>query len=170
MFLNPAFGSGFCKSARWFAKSRGRVQRHPDYLCQAIAVLEAAGHTCYFIDGAAKDISFKETRTQIKEFKPDMVVIQASTPSIYSDLKYARLCKKIINDIKKYKLEKPEDIWSLSEMLLKREKEMDQIYDYRYSQLIMVFAILIKRGFLSIKDLKGLSEDKLDQIEKLRNL
>ena len=86
------------------------------------------------------------------------------------NLAYQRECKKIINDIKKYRLEKPEDIWSLSEMLNKREKEIDQIYDYRYSQLIMVFAILIKRGFLSTKDLKGLSEDKLDKIEKLRNL
>ena len=86
------------------------------------------------------------------------------------DLAYQRECKKIINDRRKYKLEQPEDIWSLSEMLLKREKEMDQIYDYRYSQLIMVFAILIKRDFLSIKDLVGLSEDKLEQIEKLRSL
>jgi hypothetical protein len=55
--------------------------------------------------------------------------------------------KKIINDIKKYKLEQPEDIWSLSEMLKEHEKEINQIYDYRYSQLVMVFAILIKRGF-----------------------
>jgi hypothetical protein len=86
------------------------------------------------------------------------------------DLAYQRECKKIINDIKKYKLEQPEDIWSLSEMLNEREKEINQIYDYRYSQLIMVFAILIKRGFLSIKDLVGLSEDKLEHIEKLRNL
>ena len=86
------------------------------------------------------------------------------------ELAYQRECKKIINDIKKYKLEKPEDIWSLSEMLHKQEKEIEQIYDYKYSQLIMVFAILIKRGFLSIKNLKGLSEDKLGQIEKLRNL
>jgi len=86
------------------------------------------------------------------------------------DLAYQRECKKIIDDIKKHKLKKPEDIWTLSEMLLKREKEIDQIYDYRYSQLIMVFAILIKRGFLSFKDLDGLSEDKLKQIEKIRNL
>jgi hypothetical protein len=80
---------------------------------------------------------------------------------------YQRESEKIIEEIKNYKLEKPEDIWSLSEMLNKREKEIEQIYDYRYSQLIMVFAILIKRGFLSIKDLAGLSDDKLDHIKKL---
>ncbi len=86
------------------------------------------------------------------------------------DKAYQRESKKIIEEIKKYKLEKPEDIWSLSEMLNKREKEIDQIYDYRYSQLVMVFAILIKRGFLSIDELKGLSDDKLERIKKIKNL
>lgn len=83
---------------------------------------------------------------------------------------YRRESEKIIKEIKNYKLEEPEDIWSLSNMLNKREKEIDQIYDYRYSQLVMVFAILIKRGFLSIEELEGLSEDKLDRITKIINL
>ncbi len=96
LFLNPAFGHGFCKSARWFAKSRGRVQRHPDYLCQAIAVLEEAGQECRFIDGAAKDMSLEETRAEVEAFPPEMVVIQATTPSIYADLGYARMCKETL--------------------------------------------------------------------------
>jgi len=96
MFLNPAFGRGFCKSARWFAKSRGRVQRHPDYLCTAIAVLEREGHNCRFVDGAAKELSIDETKAEIQAFKPDMVVIQATTPSIYSDIEYARMCKETL--------------------------------------------------------------------------
>lgn len=83
---------------------------------------------------------------------------------------YQRESKKIIKEIKNYKLEEPEDIWSLSEMLKEREKEINQIYDYRYSQLVMVFAILIKRGFLSIKELEGLSEEKIDQIKKIMSL
>jgi len=98
LFLNPAFGHGFCKSARWFAKSRGRVQRHPDYLCQAIAVLEEAGHGCRFIDGAARELSLEETRSEVVAFRPEMVVIQATTPSIYSDLAYARMCKETVGD------------------------------------------------------------------------
>ena len=38
------------------------------------------------------------------------------------DKAYQRESKKIIEEIKKYKLEQPEDIWSLSEMLKEREK------------------------------------------------
>ena len=86
------------------------------------------------------------------------------------DQAYQRESKKIIKEIKEYKLEQAEDIWSLSEMLNKQEKEINQIYDYRYSQLVMVFGILMKRGFLSIDELKGLSEDKLEQIKKIKDL
>ena len=42
--LNPMFGVDFTKSARWFARSRGRVQRHPDYLAYMAGTVEAAGH------------------------------------------------------------------------------------------------------------------------------
>lgn len=96
LFLNPAYGRQFCKSARWFAKSRGRVQRHPDYLCIAIAVLEKAGHKCKFIDGAAKEISFSDTTNIVKEYRPEAVVIQGTTPSIYSDINYAKMCKDVL--------------------------------------------------------------------------
>lgn len=95
LVLNPAYGEKFCKSARWFAKSRGRVQRHPDFLCTAIAVLEEAGHHCFFVDGAARDVSLEATKEIVKDFKPEMVVIQATTPSIYSDIEYARICKRV---------------------------------------------------------------------------
>ena len=94
LILNPAFGPNFVKSARWFARSRGRVQRHPDYLAQATAVLEQGGHECSLIDGAAKNMTFGETENVVKGFNPDLVVIQASTPSIDSDITYASMCKQ----------------------------------------------------------------------------
>lgn len=93
LLLNPAYGKDFVKSARWFARSRGRVQRHPDYLCQATAVLEEDGHDCLLIDGAALNLDLGNTRDAIDQFQPDMVVIQATTPSIDSDIDHAAVCK-----------------------------------------------------------------------------
>jgi radical SAM superfamily enzyme YgiQ (UPF0313 family) len=72
------------------------VQRHPDYLCQAVAVLEEAGHSCMFVDGAAQNLGVGETRAIAGEFRPDMVVIQATTPSVYSDIQYAAMCKNVL--------------------------------------------------------------------------
>jgi len=94
LFLNPSYGKGFCKTARWFARSRARELRHPDYICTAIAVLENDGHVCKFIDGSARDISFEETRAIFRDFRPGMAVINTTTPSIDSDIEYARMCKE----------------------------------------------------------------------------
>lgn len=86
------------------------------------------------------------------------------------DKAYQRENKTLIKEIKEYKLEHPEDIWSLGKMLQEREKEINNIYDYRYSQLTIVFGILIKRGLLSIDELNGLSNDKLEQIKKITSI
>ena len=98
LFLNPAYGKGFVKSARSFGRAKGRVQRHPDYLCQATAVLEQAGHTCMLVDGAAHDLDMRDTGSIIEDFRPNMVVIQATTPSIYSDISYAKMCKDTLGE------------------------------------------------------------------------
>lgn len=92
--LNPMFGKDFTKSARWFARSRGRVQRHPDYLAYCAAVVEKAGHELLFVDNQAKNLPSEAFVPELKRFKPDMVVCQTSTPSIYSDIESARLFKE----------------------------------------------------------------------------
>ena len=43
-------------------------------------------------------MSLEKTRAEVETFRPEMVVIQAATPSIYSDLGYARICKEILDD------------------------------------------------------------------------
>jgi radical SAM superfamily enzyme YgiQ (UPF0313 family) len=91
--LNPMFGKDFTKSARWFARSRGRVQRHPDYLAYGAAVVEEAGHDILFVDNQAKNLSSEEFLPDLKKWKPDLVVCQTSTPSIYADIESARLFK-----------------------------------------------------------------------------
>jgi radical SAM superfamily enzyme YgiQ (UPF0313 family) len=92
--VNPAFGDGFVKTARWFAKSRGRVQRHPDYLARATAVLEEAGHECVFLDAAAKDLPVTDVEERIRAFRPDLTVVYATTPSIACDLDHTKMAKE----------------------------------------------------------------------------
>jgi radical SAM superfamily enzyme YgiQ (UPF0313 family) len=93
-FLNPMFAKDFTKSARWFAKSRGRVQRHPDYLCTAAAAVEQAGHEIFFLDAQAKNMPTAAFLPRLREFKPDLIVTQTTTPSIDADVESARLCKE----------------------------------------------------------------------------
>ncbi len=64
------------------------------------------------------------------------------------------------------KLEKAADVWSLHDFLSKRRKDIDRKYDYRYSQLLNIFTILISQEYISESDLLGLSEDKLTIIQR----
>lgn len=93
--LNPSFGDNFVRVARWSAKSRGRVQRHPEYLLTAVQVLIDAGHDVTYVEAAARNFTPQQSYDIIQEFKPDVLVIHATTPSIYSDLEQAKEIKKL---------------------------------------------------------------------------
>ena len=60
----------------------------------------------------------------------------------------------------------PEEMWFVEEFLRQRRRELDQTFDYRYSQLPMVFARVILLGHLDERWLTGLSPDKLEEIGK----
>jgi hypothetical protein len=67
-------------------------------------------------------------------------------------------------------IKEPADIWRLQDFLNKKAKEIENKYDYRYSVLILVFAKLIKDGWLKVEDLKGLGQEKIDRITAILNL
>ncbi len=92
--LNPSFGENFVRVARWAAKSRGRVQRHPEYLLTAAQILIDQGHEVCFIEAAARNFSPTETLAACEEAAPQLIVIHATTPSIYSDIELARQLKE----------------------------------------------------------------------------
>jgi Photoprotection regulator fluorescence recovery protein len=64
----------------------------------------------------------------------------------------------------------PDDIWALHDLLSEKREEINRKYDYRYSQLIYVFARLLKEKWLIKSDLEGLKEDKLIAILQLREI
>ncbi len=62
----------------------------------------------------------------------------------------------------------PEEMWAIRDYLTKRQHEITQKYnDYRYSQLILVFARLVREGRIQMGQLGGLSEDKLTYIRRI---
>ena len=65
------------------------------------------------------------------------------------------------------RIEQPSDLWELELYLTERRKEIDRLYDYRYSVLPMVFAVLIQKGRLREEDLQGLADEKLEYIRRL---
>jgi hypothetical protein len=59
----------------------------------------------------------------------------------------------------------PSDIWRVHDYLSERRRTVDQIYDYRYSVLLLVFARLLRDGWLTEADLAGLHKEKIASIK-----
>jgi hypothetical protein len=60
----------------------------------------------------------------------------------------------------------PSDMWDVEDYLHQRRREIDDLLDYRYSQLVFVFGRLIHEGYLDEAQLAGLSEDKIAGIRR----
>jgi hypothetical protein len=61
----------------------------------------------------------------------------------------------------------PDEIWAVEDYLRRQRLKIDETFDYRYSQLPLVFARLIREGHLDEARLNGLSEEKLEIIRDI---
>jgi DNA-binding MarR family transcriptional regulator len=58
----------------------------------------------------------------------------------------------------------PSEMWEIENYLRQQRQEIDELFDYRYSQLPLVLARLIREAHLDESLLAGLSEEKLEII------
>jgi hypothetical protein len=56
----------------------------------------------------------------------------------------------------------PSEMWEIEDYLRQQRREIDETFDYRYSQLPLVFARLIREGHLDESRLAGLSRKARD--------
>ncbi|KPK99240.1 MAG: radical SAM protein [Omnitrophica WOR_2 bacterium SM23_72] len=94
LIINEPFVKDFCRTQRWAARTRGRVLRAPDWLAYATAVLERGGHDARLLDMVAEQQRKEDMKLIVKKEKPDFVVLDSTTPSIYSDIECACLIKQ----------------------------------------------------------------------------
>lgn len=93
LVINEPYVKGFNRTQRWAARTRGRVLRPPDWLAYATAVLEEAGIDAQLFDFPARDWEKDHLRRLVAQERPDFVVLDSTTPSIYSDIDCARIVK-----------------------------------------------------------------------------
>jgi hypothetical protein len=70
---------------------------------------------------------------------------------------------EIIHKVKEMarNIKEPSDLWNMEDYLTRRRKDIDSTYDYRYSQLPLLFAQLVRKDQIRLEDLHGLGEEKL---------
>src|SRR5258706_4436053 len=62
------------------------------------------------------------------------------------------------------RIQQPSDLRDLEDYLTERREQIDRTYDYRYSQLTLVFGKPLCETRLGEEELRGLREDKLKSI------
>lgn len=99
LFLNPPFKTEygrFSRTSRSPAITKSGTIYYPIWLCYVAGVLEDSGHTVKVVDSCAYGYNLERTLQLVAEFRPEMAVIDTSTPSIYSDVKSSTEIKKIL--------------------------------------------------------------------------
>ena len=88
------------------------------------------------------------------------------------DLAIAREFKAIRQHVEAMLKNNAEDrvIWKLEEYLYEKRREIDQKYDYRYSVLMLVFPRLVHEGWLTLDELDGIGEEKVEVFRRLQEL
>ena len=64
----------------------------------------------------------------------------------------------------------PDDMWQIQTYLAHAQREIDNKYDFRYSQLEIVFGRLLREKRIEEQDLNGFSEDKLLNIRRIAGI
>jgi anaerobic magnesium-protoporphyrin IX monomethyl ester cyclase len=99
--LNPPFKTAFgrfSRTSRSPAITKSGTIYYPIWLCYVAGVLEEAGHEIKVIDSCAYEYSLEKTLQLVSGFKPQLAVIETSTPSIYADIRTGAEIKKIVPD------------------------------------------------------------------------
>lgn len=97
LVVNEPFLPEYCRCQRWPARTRARALRPPDWLCYATSVLKKAGFDVELHDFVANGWNKNKLRELVKQKNPDFVILDSTTPSIYSDIECAKICKEESN-------------------------------------------------------------------------
>jgi len=94
--LNPPFLPKFSREQRSPAVTKSGTLYYPIWLAYATGVLEEEGFDVKLVDAPAQGKGMQETLDFLRYYRPEMAVIDTSTPSIYNDATVAAKIKEVI--------------------------------------------------------------------------
>jgi len=95
LFYNPPFkGSRFSRTSRSPAVTKGGTLYYPFWLAYAAGVAGKAGFSVRLVDAPAEGLALGDSIRRLGNFTPQLIVVDTSTPSIYSDVEAAGRLKR----------------------------------------------------------------------------
>jgi len=164
LLLNPPFKTEygrFSRPSRSPAITKGGTLYYPFWLAYAAGVLEKAGHEVKLIDSCAYRYDRKKTYEIAKEFRPELIVLDTSTPSIYSDVEVGADLKEIFP--KSFVVLVGTHPSALPEETLKLNKKIDAVARGEYDYTVRDLADTLEKKE-DIKKVKGITYRKGEKI------
>lgn len=87
--VNPPFHERFSRSQRSPGVTKSGTFYYPIWLAYAAGVLEQKGYDVRLLDAPAAGLSREQCSAAVASWKPDLIVLDTSTPSIHNDLEIA---------------------------------------------------------------------------------
>ena len=97
--LNPPYMPHFGRGMRWQDTGRGGTLYYPIWLSYATALVEEK-HETKLVDAPAWNWDKNKVLEDIKKFKPDLIVMDSSFPSLNNDISVAEFLKKGYENVK----------------------------------------------------------------------
>lgn len=96
--LNPPFLKKFSRASRSPAVTKSGTIYFPTWLAYATGALEQAGHDVRLIDASPRGMSLEDVLAVAREFRPELLFVDATTASFHQDLQTVRELKKALPD------------------------------------------------------------------------
>jgi radical SAM superfamily enzyme YgiQ (UPF0313 family) len=100
LFLNPPFKFKISRDSRWPEYTKSGTLYYPIWLSYSAGVLMNSNHDVMLLDACAKELNVSETLKEINAFNPDLLIVETSTPTFKSDIKFLEEFKKSNKNIK----------------------------------------------------------------------
>jgi radical SAM superfamily enzyme YgiQ (UPF0313 family) len=92
--LNAPFHRNYSSHQRSPAVTKSRTLYYPIWLAYTAGLLEAEGFEVQLVDGPGEDIDLATAVERGRDFKPQLVVVATTTPSIHNDIAAATALKE----------------------------------------------------------------------------
>jgi radical SAM superfamily enzyme YgiQ (UPF0313 family) len=143
-FLNPPFLKNFSRPQRSPAVTKSGTLYYPMWLSYAAAFCRTGNHQIDLIDAPAADLSVAEVVERIKESGCQLLVVETSTPSIYSDIQFCESVRAAVDRL--YTVLTGTHVSALPEENLRASQAVDAIAVGEFDVTIRELATALETG------------------------
>jgi len=152
--LNPPFYPRYSRGQRSPAVIKSGVMYYPIWLAYSTGVLEQTGFRVKLVDAPAAGRDLNYVLDLVGGWKPRLVVVDTSTPSIYNDVEAVRAIKQRAPDT--FIVLVGPHVSALPEESLRLSDAVDALARHEYDYTVRDLALAVESG-ADLADVQGLS-------------